>query len=98
MPRVYLDGYLEVPADRIDAVRAALPEHIRLTRAEPGCIRFEVSQSVDNPAHFLVSEIFADQAAFDAHQQRAGASRWAVVTACMARHYATRTDPGPEDI
>ncbi|KFE35387.1 putative quinol monooxygenase [Thioclava atlantica] len=28
-------------------VRAHLPEHIRLTRAEPGCERFEVRQGAD---------------------------------------------------
>lgn len=92
MPRVLLDGYLEVPADRIDAVRAALPEHIRLTRAEPGCLRFEVTQDPNEPTHFRVSEVFADRAAFEGHQSRAGASAWAIVTAGMPRHYTIRDE------
>lgn len=90
--RVHLTGYLEVPADRIAAVVAALPAHIALTTAEPGCLSFSVTQSVENPSHFLVAEIFADQAAFAAHQTRAQASDWAKVTAGLARHYTVTTD------
>jgi quinol monooxygenase YgiN len=55
-------------------VRALLPEHIRLTRAEPGCLRFDVT-----PAGLLtwqVDEEFAGRAAFDAHQTRTRASAW----------------------
>jgi len=92
MGKVYLDGYLAVPAERIEAVRAALPLHIALTRQEPGCLAFEVTQSPDEPTHFLVSEIFAGEDAFAAHQQRAGASDWARVTAGMTRHYSIRKD------
>ena len=47
-------------------VRQYLPEHIRLTRAEPGCLSFEVTQSGD-PMIWRVAERFADRAAFDAH-------------------------------
>lgn len=88
--RVYLDGYLEVPAHRIADVLAALPLHIALTRDEPGCIAFSVTQDAGMPTKFLVSETFADEAAFAAHQRRAGASDWAAVTAGMARHYTIR--------
>ena len=34
--QVQLTGYLEVPPDRLAAVIQALPDHIALTRAEPG--------------------------------------------------------------
>ena len=92
MGKVYLEGYLEVPPGSIEAVRAALPRHIALTRQEPGCLAFEVNQSPDEPTHFLVSEVFAGEEAFDAHQQRAGVSDWARVTAGMARHYTIRKE------
>lgn len=92
MGKVYLSGHLEVPADRIRAVKAALPEHLALTQAEPGCLSFSVTQSPDNPSHFLVSETFADQTAFDAHQSRASTSVWAEVTAGLKRHYSIRTE------
>lgn len=92
MGKVHLTGHLEVPADRLQAVKAALPAHIALTRAEPGCLAFSVTQSPDNPNHFLVSETFANQPAFDTHQSRASASDWAQTTAGLKRHYSIRTE------
>ena len=93
--RVFLDGYIEVPPERLAAVTRALPEHIALTRAEPGCLAFAVTPSPDHPDRFVVSEIFADQPAFDAHQARAKASAWAEVTSGLPRHYTIRTEDGP---
>ena len=86
---VVLKGHLDVPAEKLEAVRAALPEHIALTRAEAGCIRFEVRFSETQPDRLLVSEIFENQTAFDAHQQRAGHSSWASVSQGIERHYTT---------
>ena len=84
---VTLTGHIDVPPARLEAVRAALPEHIRLTRAEPGCLRFEVTELAEPAGRFAVAEEFADAAAFAAHQARAGASDWARVTAGIARDY-----------
>ena len=73
-------------------VRAALDEHIRLTRAEPGCISFEVT-STDDPMIWNVAEEFTDPAAFEAHQSRAGASDWAIQTKGIARDYSIKGMP-----
>lgn len=91
--RVFLDGYVEVPPARLAVVTGALPDHIALTRAEPGCLAFTVTPSPDHPDRFLVSEIFADQAAFEAHQARGKGSAWAEITAGLSRHYTIRTEP-----
>jgi quinol monooxygenase YgiN len=37
------------------------------TRREPGCIRYELNQDLDEPATFSFVETFADRAGFDAH-------------------------------
>lgn len=37
------------------------------TRAEPGCLRYEVNQELSDPATFTFVETFADRAAFEAH-------------------------------
>ncbi len=91
--RVYLDGYLDVPAERWAVVREAVNEHIALTRKEPGCIKFEVVPCPDIERRLLVSEIFVDQQAFDAHQARTQASPWAEISAGIAREYSVRTEP-----
>jgi len=37
------------------------------TRREPGCIRYELNQDLDDPTAFSFVETFADRAGFDAH-------------------------------
>ncbi|MDH6296666.1 quinol monooxygenase YgiN [Agrobacterium fabrum] len=62
---VRLSGFLRcLSEDDVELVRQHLPDHIRLTRAEPGCISFEVSQT-DDPLVWRVEELFADRPAFD---------------------------------
>ena len=90
---VVLTGHIDVPADRLEQIRAALPDHIRLTRAEPGCIAFELRESAEIPGRFEVRERFADAAAFRAHQARMQASDWGRISAGLARHYTIRGLP-----
>ena len=84
-----LEGHIDVPEDKRQAVAAALDEHIALTRAEPGCIYFHVDPDVDIPGRYLVSEAFVDAAAFEAHQIRAKGSRWAEASSGVPRSYQT---------
>lgn len=70
-------------------VRAHLPEHIRLTRAEPGCEMFVVEP--EGPLVWRVTERFTDRAAFDAHQSRTASSEWARQSAGIRRDF-TRTE------
>lgn len=86
-PNIRLTGYIDVPAERLESVTAAMPEHIALTCAEPGCLSFEVTPDPEVPGRYRVAELFVDQPAFDAHQARAGASDWAQITAGIPRHY-----------
>ena len=53
-PRIRLSGHIDVPHERRAAVAEALPEHVRLTRAEPGCLRFEVTP---DPRHYRIEEV-----------------------------------------
>ncbi|NYS23368.1 antibiotic biosynthesis monooxygenase [Rhodobacteraceae bacterium 2376] len=67
-------------------VQAHLPEHLHLTRAEPGCVSFNVVQS-DDPLIWHVEECFLDKAAFEFHQKRTRASSWWSATAGIPRDY-----------
>ncbi|MEX0307762.1 MAG: putative quinol monooxygenase [Ruegeria sp.] len=90
--KVYLQGYITVPAERLELVRQALPEHIALTRAEQGCISFEVVEDRDHAGRFNVSEVFENEAAFDAHQERTRASDWFQVTQGLERNYSITSE------
>jgi quinol monooxygenase YgiN len=84
---VQLSGYLICASEAEAArVRAHLPKHIRLTRAEPGCLSFAVEPTPD-PLIWQIDEAFTDPAAFAAHQARTAASLWARETAGIRRDY-----------
>ncbi|MDD7972613.1 putative quinol monooxygenase [Roseinatronobacter alkalisoli] len=88
---VALQGALRcADAAQADIVQRHLPEHIRLSRAEAGCLQFDVTPT-DDPLVWAVSERFATRIAFDAHQRRVKASVWGQATAAIARSY-TVTD------
>ena len=86
MAKVTLKGYILVPEKDLQAVRREL-NHRCLTLEESGCISFTVTESVENPLRFDVFEEFVDLQAFDFHQARVRASRWAQVTVDVTRHY-----------
>jgi quinol monooxygenase YgiN len=48
--------------------RAILANADAARSREPGCVRFDVSQREDDPAHWLFYEVYKDNAAFEAHR------------------------------
>jgi quinol monooxygenase YgiN len=72
-----------------DIIRQFLPEHIRLSRAEPGCLTFNVDPT-DDPLVWRLDESFADKAAFKAHGDRTRSSPWFAATAGLARDFQVR--------
>ena len=88
MTQVVLSGQLVCADDaELAVVQQHLPRHVELTRAEPGCVSFEVHQTGDALV-WQVDETFVDDAAFAAHQERVSASEWGRVTAAIERRYA----------
>lgn len=93
--RVRLTGFLRCRSqEEADRILPHLAEHIRLTRAEPGCLAFEVHRSAADPACFAVSETYTDAAALAAHRARTEGTVWARVTAGIPRDYQVTELPG----
>ncbi|CAM3081216.1 GNAT family N-acetyltransferase [Paracoccus nototheniae] len=63
-----------------------LPDHQALSRAEPGCLRFDIAQSED-PLIWTLSEIFTDADAFAAHQTRTADSTWGQASTGLTRDF-----------
>ena len=87
---IELTGYIEVPEGRRDAIAAALPLHVELTRAETGCVQFDVTPDPEVEGRYNVSELFTDRESFDAHQARVKASAWGEISAGIRREYSIR--------
>jgi quinol monooxygenase YgiN len=73
-------------ADDAAIVKAHLPTHIALSRAEPGCLSFDVMPT-ENPLIWQLDESFENKAAFQAHQDRTRASDWFHRTSHIARNF-----------
>lgn len=55
------------PAD-VPEIRRNLAEQQRLSRLEPGCVRFEVYQSETDPRRFLLHEHWESKQAWEVHR------------------------------
>ena len=87
MGSVRLTGQLVCETlEQASVVEENLLMHTQLTRAEPGCVSFEVSRTHDELV-WQVDELFQDAESFAAHQRRVADSEWGRATAGIERRY-----------
>jgi quinol monooxygenase YgiN len=67
-----------VPADKVEEAIRALRSLRDASRAEAGCITFDVSRSVDDSSAFVLYEEWRDQAALDEHYKTDHFNRFGV--------------------
>ena len=91
--QVYLAGHMRVPESERSAVLAALSNHVALSRAEVGCLRFDVTQDETQPSKFHVLEVFASQQSFEVHKERSRESPWAAASKNCPSDYVIK---GPD--
>lgn len=65
---VLIATYTVVPGNE-DAVEAILRELQPLSRAEPGCVHYQVQRSIEDRSIFVLYEVWADEAAYQAHTE-----------------------------
>ena len=88
MSKVILSGHIVVIESELASVRNALLIHIEATRAEDGCIVFNVEEHTAEVGRFDVYEEFEDSDAFRFHQKRVRESDWGSITKNVVRHYS----------
>jgi quinol monooxygenase YgiN len=86
-----LHVHLRVKPDQIDQFIAATVENAAASLKEPGCVRFDVIQELENPTHFELVEIYRDQASHAAHRASAHYAKWAERAADMFSEPRSRT-------
>jgi quinol monooxygenase YgiN len=85
----YLSGMLivhvhvKVKPESIEAFKAATLANARASIQEPGVARFDVVQQADDPARFVLVEVYRDAAAQVAHKQTAHYPVWRDAVAAM---------------
>jgi quinol monooxygenase YgiN len=58
---------IKAKSDQVDLVKAELLKLIATTRAEEGCINYDLHQDNANPAHFLFYENWESRELWQAH-------------------------------
>ncbi|SIN92586.1 putative quinol monooxygenase [Vannielia litorea] len=92
MGQIRVEGRLICETEaQAEIARTHLPEHIRLSRAEPGNLRFDITQG-DDPLVWHLSEAFESAEAFAAHQARTKDSTWGEVSAGIIRDFTVTED------
>jgi (4S)-4-hydroxy-5-phosphonooxypentane-2,3-dione isomerase len=72
-----------VRPDQIDAFREATLTNARASVHEPGVARFDVIQDNDDPARFVLVEVYRSNEATAAHKQTAHYQHWRDTVAPM---------------
>lgn len=67
MPKLTIVANIKAKSDKIDLVKAELLKLIAITRAEAGCISYDLHQDNENPAHFLFFENWESRELWQAH-------------------------------
>jgi (4S)-4-hydroxy-5-phosphonooxypentane-2,3-dione isomerase len=68
--------HVRVKPDQVDAFRAATLVNAQASVREPGIARFDICQRVDDPAHFVLVEVYRDAGAPVRHKETAHYAAW----------------------
>lgn len=74
---------VQVKPEAVDAFVAATLENARASVEEPGIARFDVIRQADDPARFVLVEVYRDAAAPAAHKETAHYAKWRDAVAPM---------------
>ncbi|MDE0988995.1 MAG: putative quinol monooxygenase [Pseudomonadales bacterium] len=67
MAKLTIVANITANTDNIELVKAELLKLIDITRAESGCINYDLHQDNDNPAHFLFYENWVSRELWQTH-------------------------------
>lgn len=68
--------HVQVKPECVEAFKVATLANARASVQEPGIARFDVVQHADNPARFILIEVYRDAAANAAHKETAHYPVW----------------------
>jgi (4S)-4-hydroxy-5-phosphonooxypentane-2,3-dione isomerase len=82
---------IRVKPECLDAFKAATLANARASRQEPGIARFDVVQNADDPARFMLLEVYRSPAGHVAHRETAHYATWRDAVAPMMAEPRTAT-------
>ena len=67
MPKLTIIANVKAKSDKIDFVKRELEKLIPTTRAENGCLQYDLHQDNNNPGHFLFFENWESRETWQIH-------------------------------
>lgn len=67
MPKLTIVAHIRANPNKIDLVRSELEKLIPITRAEEGCIQYDLHHDNADPAHFLFYENWESRELWQSH-------------------------------
>jgi quinol monooxygenase YgiN len=67
MAKLTIVANIEAKLDKVELVKAELLKLVDITRAEQGCINYDLHQDNENPAHFVFYENWESRELWQAH-------------------------------
>ncbi len=75
--------HVHVTPEAVETFKQATLANARASLKEPGVVRFDVVQQVDEPTRFVLVEVYRDTAAATAHKETAHYPVWRDAVASM---------------
>ena len=76
---------LEVPTEKLEEFRSAGKALVAASRTEPGVVAYHFAEDLLRPGLFRIFEIYANQAALDAHHNSSHFKSWRPATSSFRR-------------
>ena len=67
MSKLTIVAHITAQADQVDLVKTELEKLIAITRAEEGCLQYDLHQDNENPAYFMFYENWESRELWQAH-------------------------------
>ena len=67
MSKLTIVAHIHAKADKVDFIKDELVKLIPITRAETGCIQYDLHQDNEDPAHFLFYENWESRELWQTH-------------------------------
>ncbi|SMP35461.1 Quinol monooxygenase YgiN [Roseibium denhamense] len=80
MTKLTIVANIHAKEDKIDLVKAELLKLLSITRAEKGCINYDLHQDNENPAHFMFYENWESRALWQDHMNAPHLSAYMLAT------------------
>lgn len=72
--------WLRAKKDCEEQLRGELAANAAASRLEPGCLRWEYAQHLEDPREFVICELYQDAEAMAAHHASAHVAHWREAT------------------